>query len=231
MKEILFAKAGALKKMKENRAIFKLGLSGLLFVLLLLYILYNFELSIKPKILMYYISGLIVYPFFASYLYCVSKVKLKFKRLFSFWNIKQLSKLIVIYTIVAVPLWIAYDRFRYFNQFSWRKLTALILLFVVFLIEELLELTTYVYVNYHKSGSFNAIKKSVKIYFTNFFKLILFKFSFCLWYILPLYLAVKSEGTIFFAICPIIAVIISIFYFPYYVTAKTEYYSKLTHLT
>lgn len=231
MKEILLAKASALKKMKENKAIFKLGLSGLLFVLFLLYILYNFELSIKPKILMYYISGLIVYPFFASYLYCVSKEKLKFKRLFSFWSIKQLSRLIIIYTIISVPLLITYDRFRYFNQFSWRKLTALILLFVAFLIEELLELTTYVYVNYHKSGSFNAIKKSFKIYFKNFFKIMLLKFSFYVWYLLPLSLSLMSEYIIFFAIWPIITIIISIFYFPYYVTAKTEYYSKLMQLT
>lgn len=36
-----------------------------------------------------------------------------------------------------------------------------------------------------------------------------------------------SEYIVYFEIWPILVVIISLFYFPYYVTAKTEYYNKL----
>lgn len=235
MKEILLAKASALKKMKENKAIFKLGISffllaaALLYLAVMIYATDDLTIGMMPKFLRNYISGLIVYPFFASYLYCVSKEKLKFKRLFSFWNIKQLSRLIVIYTIISVPLIAAYDGFRYFDRFSYHKLIALILLFAVFMIEELLELTAYVYVNSHKSGSLNAIKKSLKIYFGNFFKLMLLKLSFYAWILIPLCMSLMSDFKIFFAISPIITVIISIIYFPYYVTSKTEYYYKLVN--
>lgn len=235
MEEILLAKASALKKMKRNKSVFKLGVScfllaaALLYLAVMIYATDDLTIEMMPKFLRNSISGLIVYPFFASYLYCVSKEKLKFKRLFSFWNIKQLLGLIVIYAIISVPLIAAYDGFRYFNRFSWQKLTALLLLFAAFLIEELLELTTYVYVNSHKSGSLNAIKKSLKIYFGNFFKLMLLKLSFYAWILIPICMILMSESIIIFALWPIVTVIISIFYFPYYVTSKTEYYYKLAN--
>lgn len=239
MEEILLAKASALKKMKRNKSIFKLGVScfllaaALLYLAVMIYATDDLAIGMMPQFLRNYLSGLIVYPFFASYLYCVSKEKLKFKRLFSFWNIKQLLGLVVIYTIIFVPLYAANLGFGYFYRISWNKFNILfmllILLFIALLIEELLELTTYVYVNSHKSGLLNAIKKSLKIYFVNFFKLMLLKFSFYAWFLIPLCMSLMSDFKIFFAISPIIIVIISIFYFPYYVTSKTEYYSKLVN--